>query len=124
MLGTRDLMRTARFYDAVFAALGEARAWTDATSVSWGRFGAEGGTSFCICLPFDGDPASAGNGVMVALRTSSEAMVRAAHEAALAAGGLDEGEPGPRPQYGIGFFAAYVRDLDGNKLAFAYQAPD
>jgi len=66
-----------------------------------------------IIKPFDGKPATVGNGVMVALAAASKAQVDAIHAKALALGGADEGAPGPR---GPGFYAGYFRDLDGNKL--------
>jgi catechol 2,3-dioxygenase-like lactoylglutathione lyase family enzyme len=70
-----------------------------------------------VCKPFDGRPPHPGNGLMIALRANSWAQVRAFHAAALAHGGTSEGEPGLRPQYNPDFYAAYVRDPDGNKLA-------
>jgi predicted lactoylglutathione lyase len=68
----------------------------------------------------NGEPASFGNGVTIGLATDSEAKVDAAHAAAIAAGGKNEGDPGPRPMYGPEFYGGYVRDLDGNKLAFVH----
>ncbi|MFN3970826.1 MAG: hypothetical protein ACK4L4_05550 [Gemmobacter sp.] len=70
-----------------------------------------------VTRPFDGGPARAGNGAMVAFAAPGRAAVEAFHAAALAQGGADEGAPGLRPQYGAGFYAAYVRDPDGNKVA-------
>jgi predicted lactoylglutathione lyase len=66
-----------------------------------------------VIKPFDGKPATVGNGVMVSLAASSKAQVDALHRKALELGGKDEGAPGPR---GDGFYAGYFRDLDGNKL--------
>ena len=66
-----------------------------------------------VIKPFDGKPATVGNGVMVALQAASKEQVGAVHKKALELGGKDEGAPGPR---GAGFYAAYFRDLDGNKL--------
>jgi predicted lactoylglutathione lyase len=66
-----------------------------------------------ICKPYDGQPATAGNGVMIALAADSRAEVDKTYAAAIAAGGKDEGEPGLR---GGEFYGAYFRDLDGNKL--------
>jgi len=73
-----------------------------------------------VVPPLDGLPATVGNGVMIGIVTESEARVDAAHAAAVLAGGKSEGEPGPRPQYGPAFYGAYVRDLDGNKLALVH----
>ena len=109
--GTKDIVRGAMFYDAVMAAFGGTRAFTRDTAIGWAF--AEGGPSIGICLPFDGEPASSGNGTMFALMAASEEQVRQVHAAALASGGSDEGAPGPRAN---GFYAAYFRDPDGNKL--------
>jgi catechol 2,3-dioxygenase-like lactoylglutathione lyase family enzyme len=123
-LGTNDLPRAMAFYDAVMATLGHQRCDTRDDPgwdgwAGWGQFVDDGRHELAlwVCAPFDGLPASAGNGQMVALRADSRAAVRAFHAAALAHGGRSEGEPGLRPQYNADFYAAYVRDLDGNKLA-------
>ena len=105
-LGVNDLSRSARFYDAVFAALGQGRSpESTADFIGWGP-NYDGGVSFWICKPFDGQSMTAGNGTMVALRASSEAEVIAFHAAALAHGGSDEGAPGTRPYYAPSFFVA------------------
>jgi catechol 2,3-dioxygenase-like lactoylglutathione lyase family enzyme len=116
-LGVTDLDRSAAFYDAVFATIGCPRApQTDDAFPSWGPdYG--GGVSFAICRPFDGQPPSAGNGSMIALRATNADEVIAFHAAALAHGGTCDGPPGLRPHYTPTFFAAYIRDPDGNKLA-------
>jgi len=125
-LGTADLPRAIRFYDAVMAVMDQPRLpqW-DGDWAGWGQ-DYDHGFCLCLCRPFDGGPARPGNGAMLALRADSAARVRAFHAAALAHGGQDEGEPGPRPHYGAGFYAAYVRDPDGNKLAcvFHQYSPD
>ena len=123
-LGTNDLARAVRFYDAVFAALGHARMpdWADGWA-GWGRDYDEG-LSFCLCAPFDGQPATPGNGTMLAFRADSAAQVRAFHAAGLAHGGSDEGAPGTRPDYGPSFYVAYLRDPDGNKLAAVFHRYD
>jgi catechol 2,3-dioxygenase-like lactoylglutathione lyase family enzyme len=123
-LGSNDLVRSARFYDAVLEPLGFQRCdttgepdWED--WVGWGRYEQAGVQQLALwlCRPFDGAPATPGNGVMVALRAGSWTAVEAFHEAALAHGGTSEGLPGLRPRYNADFYAAYVRDPDGNKLA-------
>jgi catechol 2,3-dioxygenase-like lactoylglutathione lyase family enzyme len=124
-LGTNDFARAVRFYDAVMPALGYARCQTPGEEAGWegwagwGIYAGHGAvqSALWICAPFNGAPASAGNGTMVALRAPTPMAVRAFHAAALAAGGTSEGEPGLRPQYNADFYAAYVRDPDGNKLA-------
>lgn len=123
-LGTNDLERAIRFYDPVMATLGHARCNLHGEPgwdgwAGWGEY-APGGVrerALWVCAPYDGAPASAGNGAMVALGARDRAAVDAFHAAALAAGGVSEGAPGLRPHYGPDFYAAYVRDPDGNKLA-------
>jgi len=110
-LGTNDLKRAAAFYDALLAELGAKRAMEMETFVAWAT--APNTPMVAVIKPFDGKPATVGNGVMVALAASSKAQVDAVHKKALSLGGKDEGAPGPR---GDGFYAGYFRDLDGNKL--------
>jgi catechol 2,3-dioxygenase-like lactoylglutathione lyase family enzyme len=119
-LGTADIARARVFYDAALAPLGHARVpgYADETSDAWGL--GDPGPHLCVMQPFDGRPASAGNGTMAAFHAPSAAAVDAFHAAALARGGRDEGAPGLRPHYGPGFYAAYVRDPDGNKLAAVF----
>ena len=114
-LGTNDLPRAARFYDAIAAEMGVGRTMEFDTFIAWGELG--GGAGIGLTKPFDGNPASIGNGVMVALAAKDKDQVRKLYEIALSNGGTDEGAPGPR---GEGFYAGYFRDPDGNKLnAFA-----
>jgi len=110
-VGTNDLERSARFYDAIAAEMGVGRMMEWGSSIAWGTPG--GGAGIAATKPFDGEPASVGNGVMVAFEAKDEAQVCRLHEVALAHGGSDEGAPGVR---GGGFYAAYFRDPDGNKL--------
>jgi predicted lactoylglutathione lyase len=110
-LGTHDIQRAARFYDALLAELGAKRGMEAETFIAWAT--APGAPMLAVIRPFDGKPASVGNGVMVALAAASKAQVDALHRKALELGGKDEGAPGPR---GDGFYAGYFRDLDGNKL--------
>jgi len=109
--GTNDLTRAGRFYDALLAELGAKRAMEMDGFIAWAA--APNTPMLSVIKPFDGKPATVGNGVMVALAARSKAQVDAIHKKALALGGKDEGAPGPR---GAGFYAAYFRDLDGNKL--------
>lgn len=119
-IGVSDLERSAAFYDAVFATLGYPRnPDSSAEFIGWGP-NYDGGVSFWICKPFDGQLPSPGNGTMIALRGRSEAQVKTFHQAALLHGGADDGSPGTRPAYDPSFYVAYVRDPDGNKLACAF----
>jgi catechol 2,3-dioxygenase-like lactoylglutathione lyase family enzyme len=118
-IGTNDVDRAGRFYDAALAPLGFVRRATEPTEVGYGR-PEDTRTRIWITLPFDGKPATVGNGSMPAFVAPSQDAVRAFHRAALAAGGTDEGAPGLRP-YGPRFFAAYVRDPDGNKLSAVHE---
>jgi predicted lactoylglutathione lyase len=110
-VGTNDFARAAAFYDALLAEIGAKRAMEADTFIAWAV--APNTPMMSIVKPFDGKPATVGNGVMVALMVDSKAKVEALHKKALALGGKDEGAPGPR---GDGFYAGYFRDLDGNKL--------
>jgi Glyoxalase/Bleomycin resistance protein/Dioxygenase superfamily len=114
-VGTNNPVNAKLFYAALMATLGGKLVgdYPDA-------FGYElpGGGKIWIMRPFNKQAAAVGNGVTVGLALDSAAKVDAAHAAALRAGGSCEGAPGPRPLYGTEFYGAYVRDLDGNKLAF------
>ena len=110
-LGTNDLARAAQFYDAIAAELGTGRMMEFDSFIAWGTPG--GGAGIGMTKPFDGNAATVGNGVMVALNAKDEAQVQKLYDIALANGGTCEGPPGPR---GDGFYAAYFRDPDGNKL--------
>ena len=110
-LGTNDLQRAARFYDALLGELGARRWMENDREIVWVR--PTGGPAFSILKPFDGNPATVGNGVMVALAMTSREHVDALYRQALELGATDEGLPGPR---GGSFYAGYFRDLDGNKL--------
>ncbi|HEX4026044.1 MAG TPA: VOC family protein [Rhizomicrobium sp.] len=110
-LGTNDLARAAAFYDAIAKELGTGRMMETDQFIAWGAPGGAAGIG--LTMPFDGKPASVGNGVMVALAARDQAQVDRLHALALSLGGTCEGPPGPRFE---GFYAAYFRDLDGNKL--------
>ena len=110
-LGTNDLQRAARFYDALLGSLGAKRLMDFGSFIAWGT--GPGAPMLAVGLPHDNKPATVGNGVMVALQVDSKAKVDALYQKALELGGKDEGPAGPR---GDGFYAGYFRDLDGNKL--------
>ena len=110
-LGTNDLPRAAAFYDALLAEVGAKRLWEHGGGIAWGV--APDKPSLGILKPYDGNAATVGNGVMVALIVDSREKVDRVYKKALELGGKDEGPAGPR---GDGFYAGYFRDLDGNKL--------
>lgn len=111
-LGTNDLERAAKFYDAVAKEMGVGRMMEFEQFIAWGEMG--GAPGIAATKPFDGEKATVGNGTMAALQVDSTDKVQAVYEAALANGGSDEGAPGPRGD--DGFYAGYFRDPDGNKL--------
>ena len=110
-LGTNDLPRAAAFYDALLAEIGAKRFMETDRAIAWTVGPTAPGLG--VGRPYDGKPATVGNGVMIALVVDSKAKVDRVHAKALALGGKDEGAVGPR---GEGFYAGYFRDLDGNKL--------
>jgi len=110
-LGTNDLQRAAQFYDAIAAELGVKRMMEFDTFIAWGEPGGAAGIG--LTKPFDGNPATVGNGVMVALEAKDPAHVDRIYTKAREMGALCEGPPGPR---GPTFYAGYFRDPDGNKL--------
>jgi len=114
-IGAVDVEKAMPFYDAVLGAIGYERQFFDG---GWAGYGLKGqdATTF-ICPPFDGQAARGGNGVMIAFKGESKEAVQAAHAAALAQGGVDEGAPGPRPADSTSFYGAYMRDPTGNKIA-------
>lgn len=125
-VGADDLALARRFYSAFLPALG------------YGLKEGPEGLSFVLPLSpgqspehpdfyvkptFDGQPATAGNGAMVAFQAQSQSQVRQLHSAALAAGGSDEGQPGFRASYGADFYVSYLRDPQGNKIALFSSDP-
>jgi catechol 2,3-dioxygenase-like lactoylglutathione lyase family enzyme len=116
MIGSNDLARSRIFYDAVMAEIGGAIE-ADYPGHAFCYRLSDGGRVW-VAPPYDNASAAPGNGLMVGFGVASEAAVHAAHAAALANGGTNEGDPGPRPQYGPDFFGGYVRDPDGNKMSF------
>ncbi|WP_436638472.1 VOC family protein [Microbaculum sp. FT89] len=114
-LGTNDSERAGRFYDAVLGVLGFDRLAKPAGAPpAYERDGRM--PTIYIYTPEDGRPATWGNGTHVAFVAETREQVHRFHELALQHGGMDEGQPGPRPHYGDTYYAAYVRDPDGNKL--------
>jgi hypothetical protein len=89
--------------------------------VGYGMNDADDGQSIWICKPFNGEAARGGNGIMVGFDAETKEQVHAFHAAGMAAGGSDEGGPGPRPDYGPNWYAAYLCDPTGNKLAVVHR---
>ena len=110
--GTRDMARAAQFYDALLGEVGAKRFMETDRFIMWGN--SPKAPMLGIGKPFDGQPATVGNGVMVALLADSPEQVNSLYQKAMSLGATDEGAPGPRGD--SGFYAAYFRDLDGNKL--------
>lgn len=112
MVGTNDLQRAAKFYDELLGVIGIGRFMEFDTAIAW----SSGPTSpaLSVTQPYDGKPATVGNGVMVALVVDSRDKVDALHAKALELGGTDEGAVGLRGEGG--FYCGYFRDLDGNKF--------
>lgn len=112
-LGTSDMDRARHFYTTLLAPLGAS------VLMDMGRFAAIGNTPgqpmLAVCTPWDEKAPTHGNGTMVAIPPGSVELVNELHARALEFGGTDEGEPGER---GEGFYGAYCRDPDGNKLCF------
>lgn len=112
LLGTNDIGRAAAFYDALLGVIGAGRFMESERFIAWAV--SPDKPSLGVCLPYDGKAASVGNGTMIALTVDSRDKVDAMYRKALELGATDEGPPGPRGT--SGFYAAYFRDLDGNKL--------
>ena len=126
-VGADDIDRAKRFYSAFLPALDyELKESPEGLSYTLPEQ-----TGSPVALPdlyvkppFDGRPASAGNGTMIAFKARSQKQVRDLHSAALAAGGFDEGQPGFRDSYGPRFYVGYLRDPQGNKIALFSNDPD
>lgn len=124
-VGSNDLGAACAFYDAVLAPLGlRRRSVTPDGGPPSACWIAQDGPlpRFYVYAPWNGERACAGNGSMVAFVAPSREAVDVAHAAGLAAGGADEGMPGPRPRYGEGYYGAYLRDPDGNKVHVVHRA--
>ena len=123
-VGTNDLERAIAFYDAVLTRLGlqQRPVIPDGgpTSACWVAPGAAL-PRFYVYSPFDRRPATTGNGDMVAFLAPSPDAVDAAYDAGMSRGGVDEGIPGLRSHYGVGYYGAYLRDPDGNKIHLVHR---
>jgi catechol 2,3-dioxygenase-like lactoylglutathione lyase family enzyme len=122
-IGARDTAQSTAFYDAVLGTIGYKRFAEYGTFFGYGIDGKSDGQTVWICKPFDGQDARAGNGIMVAFSAADRGQVNAFYDAAMKHGGSDEGPPGLRDSYGPNWYAAYLRDPTGNKLAIVHNKP-
>ncbi|MCF8466781.1 MAG: VOC family protein [Sneathiella sp.] len=113
-LGTNNIDKATEFYDALLGEMGAKRVVTSDRLRMWSV--ARGQPMLAVIKPYDGEPATVGNGTMPAILVDSADTVTKLHAKALALGGTDEGAPGPRS--GGKMFFGYCRDLEGHKLAF------
>lgn len=126
-VGADDIARAKRFYSAFLPALGYGlkqgpEGLSYALPIEPGQIPVL--PDFYVKPTFDGAPATAGNGAMVAFEAGNQQQVRDLHAAALNAGGMDEGQPGFRASYGPNFYVSYLRDPQGNKIALFSANPD
>ncbi len=120
-IGTNDIARAMAFYDPVMAALGHAKFHA---GDDYAAYGTMDGDQAWVVTPYDGKPASVGNGMHIAFLAPDRAAVDQVHKHALDNGGSDEGAPGLRLNYHPHYYAAYVRDPDGNKIQAVCHAPE
>ncbi|TAK51948.1 MAG: VOC family protein [Gammaproteobacteria bacterium] len=125
MVGTNDIERSMRFYDAVLGVLGAGAALRNAASTGHQRlFYRHDGGTFCVTEPIDGGAATSANGGTIGFKCDSAEQVRRFHEVAVARGGTSiEDPPGLRQGQLGSLYLAYVRDPDGNKLCALFRAP-
>ncbi|WAC73471.1 VOC family protein [Roseateles sp. SL47] len=123
-LGVTNFNEAKAFYDPLMALIGARPRFSD-HSRPWAGWESSPGVRplFIIGSPINGEPATAGNGTMVAFQVQSRDQVDAAHALALSGGGRDEGAPGLRPEYHAHYYATYFRDPDGNKICVVCHAP-
>ncbi len=115
-VGTNDLERAVPFYDAIAKAFGAPRRFEQDRGVGWGAPGVPG---FAVFKPFDDEPATKGNGSMIAFAAQDPAQVDQVYQLALSLGATDEGAPGQRNER---YYAAYFRDLDQNKIGLFFRS--
>ncbi len=125
-VGCKDVKKARAFYDPVLATIGYQPVMPleiqgELLAIGYGDAGQP---SFWVQLPFDRNPATMGNGVHIAFTAATRAAVDAFYLAAIEAGGIDDGQPGLRHEYHPSYYAAFVRDKDGNKIEAVCHAPD
>jgi len=119
-IGTNNFDRAVDFYDRVLSTLGCKQIMTHPGAVAYGKEFPE----FWVQTPFNGEPATIGNGSHIGFIANTKEAVHAFHEAALNEGGTDDGAPGPRPDYGDAYYGCFIRDIDGNKIEATYWNED
>ena len=120
-LGTNDMSKAVAFYDQLFDSIGAGRFMETDEFVAWATAPDQPG--FSVTKPFNKEPATVGNGTMIAIMMDSPEKVDSFYHKAISLGATDEGAPGARDEGG-NFYAGYFRDLDGNKLnAFYMKGP-
>ena len=119
-IGTNNFDRAVEFYDKVLSTLGCKQIMKHPGAVAYGKEFPE----FWVQTPFNGEPATVGNGSHIGFMANTKEQVHAFHEAALSEGGTDDGAPGPRPDYGDAYYGCFIRDLDGNKIEATYWNED
>lgn len=120
MIGSNDLSAAGIFYNSILLPLGyEVERWEKQLcySIPGIEDHENGPGAFHVTNPYDGKPATVGNGTMVAFRAPTQEKVQSLHAEGLRSGGVDEGAPGFREAYSPNFFVGYLRDPDGNKVA-------
>ncbi|ACS56812.1 hypothetical protein Rleg_2541 [Rhizobium leguminosarum bv. trifolii WSM1325] len=115
-VGAIDSVKSNGFYDATLATIGWSKHGEFPGWSAYSEGGKGDGFVLWVCTPFNGEPASAGNGSMVGFMAKSHAEVNAFYDAALTNGGTDDGAPGLRPHYGPNWYSAYVRDRPETRL--------
>lgn len=119
-LGTNNMKKATAFYDQLAELVGAKRVWDDENFVAWSN-APTGGIS--VTKPYNGEPATVGNGVMAAIAAPDRTTVDAIYAKAMSLGATDEGAPGLRGGDDSSFYAGYFRDLDGNKLNAFFMGP-
>jgi catechol 2,3-dioxygenase-like lactoylglutathione lyase family enzyme len=123
IVGARDHEEAKAFYNALLAPLGISCTW-ELQEHGWLCYKREGEEQgFYVCRPSDGKSASVGNGVNIGFSAKSRAIVDTTHAAGLAAGATNEGDVGPRPNYGPNWYGGYLRDPTGNKICISCNIP-
>ena len=119
-VGTNNFERAVEFYDKVLSTLGCKQIMKHPGAVAYGKEYPE----FWVQTPYNGEPATVGNGSHIGFIAATKEAVHAFHETALREGGTDDGAPGPRPDYGDAYYGCFVRDLDGNQIEATYWNED